>query len=190
MSLSLLNQSKDTSLQSTQNHKRKLSRRGLEKLDLLLLAIESLDFNASEAMLVLTDKLGIQAQFPNRVELWKRRCHNPLRRASRRGSLEIEDIEAFTKLICSMSERLNPVLSQLLSSREPEHLSQQRWDFFSCRLRDLIEARMNPKRGAVRKLLNPQESNPQFRSLILTLALSSGQGGIDRLRASLLDASP
>ena len=55
----------------------RLSRRGVERLDLLLLTAEALDLNGGEAMLWTSHQLGLQAQFPNRVELWKRRCHNP-----------------------------------------------------------------------------------------------------------------
>jgi hypothetical protein len=42
---------------------------------------------AGEAMLWLSNNLGLSDRFPNRVELWKRRCHNPMRRACRRGGL-------------------------------------------------------------------------------------------------------
>ena len=65
---------------------RPLSRRGIERLDLMLLCTEALDFNGGEAMVWMSQQLGYGELFPNRVELWKRRCHNPLRRACRRGS--------------------------------------------------------------------------------------------------------
>ena len=61
-----------------------LNRRGLERLDFLLLTVEALDLNGGEAMLWMTKQLGYAALFPNRVELWKRRCTNPLRRSTRR----------------------------------------------------------------------------------------------------------
>ena len=62
----------------------RLSRRGVERLDLLLLTIEALDLNGGEAMLWTSHQMGLKDQFPNRVELWKRRCHNPLRKSTRR----------------------------------------------------------------------------------------------------------
>ena len=55
-----------------------LGRRALERLDLLLLTLESLDLNGGESTLWATRQLGFETVFPNRVELWKRRCHNPL----------------------------------------------------------------------------------------------------------------
>lgn len=176
--------------QSEMTLKTVLGRRGLERLDLLLLVVESLDLNGGEAMLWTTQQLGLQEQFPNRVELWKRRCHNPLRRATRRGELSAFDAEAMLCLLCSMASRLYPLLHQLLSSREPEELNLQRWALLDQRLRDLIEERMNPRRGAVQRLLQQEQSQPIQRELVFSLALAAGDGGIDRLRASLLDPTP
>ena len=48
----------------------RLSRRGVERLDLLLLTIEALDLNGGEAMVWTSQQMGLHAQFPNRVELW------------------------------------------------------------------------------------------------------------------------
>ncbi|GCE65517.1 hypothetical protein OMCYN_01457 [cyanobiont of Ornithocercus magnificus] len=166
-----------------------LSRRGLERLDLLLLTIESLDLNGGEAMLWNVQQLGLQKLFPNRVELWKRRCHNPLRRTTRRGMLSTEESNSLLRLLCMMAERLYPLLHQLLSTHEPEQLTRQRWRLLEQRLRDLIEERMNLRRGAVRRLLSTADGPRIRRQLICTLALAAGPAGIDRLRASLLDST-
>ena len=91
----------------------RLSRRGVERLDLLLLSIEALDLNGGEAMVWTSQQMGLQAQFPNRVELWKRRCHNPLRRTTRRDQLDPVDAESLICLVCAMAERLYPMLHQL-----------------------------------------------------------------------------
>ena len=79
-----------------------LGRRALERLDLLLLTVESLDLNGGEAMLWATRQLGFETIFPNRVELWKRRCHNPLRRSTRRGQLSAVETEALIRILCVM----------------------------------------------------------------------------------------
>jgi hypothetical protein len=167
-----------------------LSRRGFERLDLLLLTVEALDLNGGEAMLWATQQLGFAELFPNRVELWKRRCHNPLRRSTRRGAVSAAETEALIRLLCAMADRLYPLLHQLLSSREPEALSQQRWDLLDQRLRDLVAERMNPRRSAVQRLLDAEQSRPMQRQLVLSLGLAAGAGGVDRLRASLLDPTP
>ena len=168
----------------------RLSRRGVERLDLLLLTIEALDLNGGEAMLWTSQQMGLQERFPNRVELWKRRCHNPLRRSTRREPMDPIDAESLICLVCAMAERLYPMLHQLLSSREPEQLTRQRWQLLETRLDDLIEERMNPRPGAVLRLLDKQSGAPIRRQLISTLALVAGPGGIDRLRATLLDPTP
>ena len=115
-----------------------LGRRALERLDLLLLTVESLDLNGGEAMLWATRQLGFETIFPNRVELWKRRCHNPLRRSTRRGQLSAVETEALIRILCVMADRLYPMLHQLLSSKEPQDLTRQRWQLVHQRLRDLI----------------------------------------------------
>jgi hypothetical protein len=167
---------------------RPLTRRGLERLDLLLLCVEALDFNGGEAMVWISSQLGFDNLFPNRVELWKRRCHNPLRRSFRRGSLDCAETDALIRILGVMAERQYPMLHQLLSSNEPESLSSQRWELFTTRLAELVRERMNPRRSGVQRLLDPQAGAAQCRQLIQTLALAAGPGGFERLRASLLDA--
>ena len=174
---------------STENGAR-LSRRGVEQLDLLLLTAEALDLNGGEAMLWTSQQLGLQEQFPNRVELWKRRCHNPLRRITRREGLEPADAESMIRLVCAMADRVYPQLRQLLSSREPEQLTQQRWAQVAGRLTDLIGERLNQRRGAVVRLMDPAQNQATHRQLVSTLALVAGPGGVDRLRARLLDPTP
>ena len=168
----------------------RLSRRGIERLDLLLLTIEALDLNGGEAMVWTSQQMGLQAQFPNRVELWKRRCLNPLRRTTRREQMDPVDAESLICLVCAMAERLYPMLHQLLSSREPEQLTLQRWELLKDRLGDLIQERMNLRREAVNRLLQAETAGPLHHQLVSTLAFCAGPGGIDRLRATLLDPTP
>ena len=167
-----------------------LNRRGLERLDLLLLTVEALDLNGGEAMLWATQQLGFTDLFPNRVELWKRRCTNPLRRSTRRTPLSGAEIEALIRVVCAMADRLYPMLHQLLSSREPAALTEQRWALVGQRLRDLVAERLNLRRGSVQKLLQDDQGASIQRQLVLTLALAAGPGGVDRLRASLEDPTP
>jgi hypothetical protein len=168
---------------------RVLPRRGLERLDLMLLCLEALDLNGGEALVWLSDSLGFGSRFPNRVELWKRRCHNPMRRACRRGDLDIDDAEALMRILCGMADRLYPMVRTLLSAAEPADLTAQRWGLFEGRLAELLNERMNPRRSSVQKLLDPVEGAGERRHLVQSLALVAGAGGYERLRASLLDAA-
>jgi hypothetical protein len=167
----------------------RLSRRGLERLDLMLLTVEALDLNGGEAMVWMAGQLGFQELFPNRVELWKRRCYNPLRLACRRGELSEPETDALITLLCALADRLYPMLRQLLSSSEPEEATRQRWGLFQARLEELVRERFNPRRGGVQKLLDPYAGPPLLRQLIQGLAFGAGRGGFDRLKASLLDAA-
>lgn len=166
-----------------------LRRRGLERLDLLLLSLEALDLNGGEAMVWMSEQLGFQDRFPNRVELWKSRCHNPLRRTTRRGELDSADSDALIRILCALADRLYPVLRSLLSQAEAPALVAQRWELFHGRLADLLRERMNLRRGGVQKLLDVEQGMAECRQLIQALALASGPGGFDRLKASLLDAA-
>jgi len=168
---------------------RALSRRGLERLDLLLLCAEALDLNGGEAMVWLSEEMGLTDLFPNRVELWKRRCSNPLRRTTRRELLSEAEADGLIRILNALADRLYPMLRSLLSSAEPPQLSEQRWALFRSRLLELIKERFNPRRGGVQRLLDPQQGPQLCCELIQTMALSAGPGGFARLKASLMDAA-
>ena len=165
----------------------RLPRRGIERLDLLLLSVEALDLNGGEAMVWMSEQMGFTDRFPNRVELWKSRCHNPLRRTTRRGNLAPADGDALIRILCALADRLYPVLRGLLSRAEAPEVLAQRWIAFHDRLSELVKERMNPRRGGVQKLLDPQTCVVESHRLVQSLALASGAGGFERLKASLLD---
>jgi hypothetical protein len=166
----------------------RLPRRGIERLDLLLLSVEALDLNGGEAMVWMSEQMGFTDRFANRVELWKSRCHNPLRRTTRRGELAAADGDALIRILCALADRLYPVLRGLLSQAEAPEVLAQRWALFQSRLSELVKERMNPRRGGVQKYLNPETCVAECRQLVQSLALASGAGGFERLKASLLDA--
>ena len=78
----------------------------------------------------------------------------------------------------------------MLSSREPADVNQQHWQLFQQRLTELLRERMIVRRSSVQTLMDPDQGAADRRALIQTLALAAGGGGVDRLRASLLDAAP
>jgi len=166
-----------------------LPRRGVERLDLLLLSVEALDLNGGEAMVWMSEQMGFSDRFPDRVALWKSRCHNPLRRTTRRGNLPAADSDALIRILCALADRLYPVLRGLLSKAEAPELLAQRWILFHDRLADLVKERMNLRRVGVQKLLNPETCVAESHRLVQALALGSGAGGFERLKASLLDAA-
>ncbi|MCS5691800.1 DUF3038 domain-containing protein [Cyanobium sp. FGCU-6] len=167
---------------------RPLPRRGVERLDLMLLCLEALDFNGGEAMIWLSQQLGYGGLFPNRVELWKRRCHNPLRRVCRRGELAAAETDALIRILCVMADRLYPMLRSLLSGGEPAAVTEHRWELFHHRLGELLRERMNPRRSGIQTLLDAEEGAEERLQLIRSLAFAAGTGGFERMKASLMDA--
>ena len=158
-----------------------LGRKGLERLDFLLLAVESIEINSIYSMLQIAKEINIEHHFSNSVELWKSRAHNPLRKAPRRGSPTHEETEALIVLVSSMSNRIYPHTRQLMSSKEPSDMNLQRWELISERFFDLVSERMNSRRVAIQKLSIKTECKTLMRELILILAFSAGPGGKDRL---------
>ena len=164
-----------------------MSRDSLQQIDLLLLLIESIEVNASQSMLIISQKIGISKHLPNHVELWKIRCNNPLRKTPRRNTTSKEEIQSLILLISAMSDRLYPVLRKLLSKKEPEVENQKRWNALNDKFTNLISERMNIKRAPIRKVIRQGDNFSFSRQLVLTLALASGPSGASRLGASMSD---
>ncbi|WP_036902933.1 MULTISPECIES: DUF3038 domain-containing protein [Prochlorococcus] len=164
----------------------RISRSGFQRLDLLLLAIESIDVNAPQIIVTAIRQLDLVKAFPNTVELWKFRCNNPMRKASIRVKASRDSEDSILLLLSFLSDHFYPRLRQLLSTKESTLENEKRWTSFKTRLNELIEERMNISREAVKSYLKPN-NNEFYKEIIFSLALSSGPGGMNRLRASLMD---
>ena len=51
------------------------------KLDFLILVIETLQINATETLFLKAKNIGLSDDFSSRVQFWKMRCTNPLRKS-------------------------------------------------------------------------------------------------------------
>ena len=154
------------------------------KLDFLILVIETLQINATDSLFLKANNIGLSDEFTSRVQFWKIRCSNPLRKSYTFSSLSSEQIDSLVELISSMAENLYPLIRQLLSSKESKTLNQERWYLFSSRLNSLITERLNVKRSYVTYLIN-DDKHEYYRELLVILSLSCGKGGACRLKASL-----
>ena len=154
------------------------------KLDFLILVIETLQINATDSLLLKAKDIGLSDDFSSRVQFWKMRCSNPLRNTHSLTSLSSDQIDSLVELISSMADNLYPLIRQLLSSKESKPLSEKRWYLFTSRLKSLIRERMNIKRSYIGFLLS-EDSNDFYRELLIILSLSCGEGGANRLKASL-----
>ena len=155
-----------------------------KKLDFLILVIETLQINATDSLLMKAKNIGLSDDFSNRVQFWKLRTSNPLRKSYAFSSLSTDQIDALAELISLMAENIYPLIRQLLSSKESKTLNNERWFFFTSRLKSLIRERMNLKRSYIESLVS-DNNHEFFRELLVILSLSCGTGGANRLRASL-----
>ena len=155
-----------------------------KKLDFLILVIETLQINATDSLLLNAKNIGLSDDFSNRVQFWKLRTSNPLRKSYAFSSLSTDQIDSLVELISLMAEKLYPLIRQLLSSKESNTLNKQRWFLFSDRLKSLIRERMNLQRSYITTLLS-DDNNQFFRELLVILSLSCGTGGANRLKASM-----
>ena len=155
-----------------------------KRLDFLILVIETLQINATDLLLLKAKKIGLSDVFTTRVQFWKIRTSNPLRKSYAFSSLSSDQIDSLVELISSMAENLYPLIRQLLSSKEPQSLNKERWFLFGSRLKSLIRERMNLNRSYINSLLN-DDNYVFFRELLVILSLSCGPGGANRLKASM-----
>ena len=155
-----------------------------KKLDFLILVIETLQINATDSLLLKAKDIGLSDDFSTRVQFWKLRTSNPLRKSYAFSSLSSVQIDSLVELISSMSENLYPLIRQLLSSKESKTLNNERWLLFTTRLKSLIRERMNLQRSYISSLLS-EDNNQFFRDLLVILSLSCGPGGANRLKASM-----
>ena len=155
-----------------------------KKLDFLILVIETLQINATDSLLLKAKNIGLSDDFSSRVQFWKMRTSNPLRKSYAFSSLTSDQIDSLVELISLMADNLYPLIRQLLSSKESKTLNNERWQLFSTRLKSLIRERMNLQRSYISSLLI-DDNNQFFRDLLVILSLSCGPGGANRLKASM-----
>lgn len=162
-------------------------------LDLLIMAIEALDVAGSEALLKVSEQLGLKEIIPGRVKLWLIRSTNPMRRQSQRDPLSISEAKALTLVICFLAKRLTVMLRQLLTGYQ--YLSDQqlaldhhfRLAEYLYRFRSLFRARMNPKRAGVIAYSTDEKLDELAIVLLTRLLFCTGTQGPQRLWSSLFD---
>lgn len=150
-------------------------RRTRMRIDLLLLAIEALDLAGSEAMLVSVRELGLQSVIPSRVELWKLRSTNPLRKNNQRRPMTLQEGKALVAIACHLSRKLTVLIRQLLIAEQQlqdkgltvDH--HFRLNHYLNRFRIQFQRRMNLQRAAVIAYSDEDKLNDLALSLLSQL---------------------
>ncbi len=168
-------------------------RRARMQIDLILLAIEALDLNGSEAILAVAKDLGLQSIIKNRVALWRLRSTNPLRRFSQRRSLTLVEAKALVAIACYLARRLTFAIRELLLMCQQLREKQLPFDH-NLRISDYLErfrthyrSRMNPRRSAVVAYNSDEKLNDLALSLLGQLLFCTGTSGMQRFWLSLFD---
>ena len=151
-------------------------------MDLLLLALETIDLNASESMFSISNKLNLQHLFPSKISIWKLRSNNPLRKSQNINNINSEQFDGLVKITSEMSKYLYPYIRAIISSKDNYLNKPVLWNDFQYRFVELIEERLNTESIIVKNLINVKYSHEYYRKILLTLSLSSTEEGYDRLK--------
>ena len=167
--------------------RKKISRESIERLDLLLLALETIDLNGSESLYSLSVKLNLKKVLPNKVTIWKLRNNNPMRNSFNNINIKLEEFEALIKVTAEMAKILYPYIRQILQSRDDFIRNPYSWNEFKNRYIDLISERFNTNSMKVKRLLDHNFNDEAFNKIILTLAFCISDNGYLKLRTTLLN---
>lgn len=168
-------------------------RRARIEIDLILLAIEALELDGSEAILQTAKDLELDEIIKDRVTLWRLRNTNPLRRHNQRRPLSLVEAKALVMVGCNLSRRLTVLIRQLLLAHHQlaeKDLSVEhhfRLNDYLERFRAHFRSRMNPRRAAVAENYSDERLNQLALNLLTELLFCTGTYGTQRFWFSLFD---
>lgn len=175
------------------NERTSCPRRSRVQIDLILLAIEALELSGSEAILETARDLELQEIIKNRVNLWRMRSTNPLRRSHTRRPLSLMEAKALVAIACYLARRLTVLIRQLLlayqqmSDKQIPLEQNLRLSNYLERFKAHFRSRMNPRRSGVIALNSDEKLNELALRLLEQLLFCTGTAGMQRLWVSLFD---
>ena len=164
-----------------------VSRKSIEKLDLLLLIIETIDLNGIQSLYSLSNRLNLNKVFPNKVTIWKLRNNNPLRKSYVTNNIKINEFDALIRITVEMSKYLYPFIREILKSKEDLDENSVIWNDFNKRFIELIKERFNIDSMRVKKLLNQAENDELIIKSLLILSFCISNQGYQKLKNFLYD---
>ena len=162
-----------------------VSRKSIEKLDFLLLILETIDLNGIQSLYALSNSLDLNNVLPNKVTIWKLRNNNPLRKSFIKNNIKLDEFDALIKITAEMSKFLYPYIREILKSKE-DYNNIDIWNDFQKRFIELINERMNINSMRVKKILNQTKNDEIIIKSLLILALCISNDGYIKLRNFLL----
>lgn len=163
------------------------------QIDLILLAIEALELGGSEAILAAAHDLELQEIIKNRVNLWRLRSTNPLRRSHTRRPLSLIEAKALVVIACYLARRLTVLIRQLLlayqqmSDKQIPLEQNLRLSNYLERFKAHFRSRMNPRRSGVIAYSSDEKLDELALTLLGQLLFCTGTAGMQRFWISLFD---
>ena len=164
-----------------------VSRKSIEKLDLLLLILETIDLNGIQSLYALSNRLNLNNVLPNKVTIWKLRNNNPLRKSYVTNNIKLNEFDALIRITVEMSKYLYPYIREILKSKEDIEENSVIWNDFNKRFIDLIKERFNIDSIRVKKLLNQAENDEIIIKSLLTLSFCISNQCYQNLKVFLYD---
>jgi len=164
-----------------------VSRQSIEKLDLLLLILETIDLNGIQSLYALSNKLNLNSVLPNKVTIWKLRNNNPLRKSYVINNIKRNEFDALIRITFEMSKYLYPYIREILKSKEDIEENSVIWNDFNTRFIELIKERFNTDSMRVKKLLNQAENDEIIIKSLLILSFCISNQGYKKLKNFLYD---
>ncbi|WGV26359.1 DUF3038 domain-containing protein [Halotia branconii] len=163
------------------------------QIDLILLAIEALELGSSEAILAFAEELELKGIIKDRVNLWRMRSSNPMRRAHIRRPLTIMEAKALVVIACYIARRLTVVIRQMLMLCQQMNEKQipleqnLRLSNYLERFRVHFKSRMNVRRSGFLALNSDEKLDELAINLLGQLLFCTGTAGMQRFWISLFD---
>ena len=164
-----------------------VSRKSIEKLDLLLLILETIDLNGIQSLYALSNRLNLNNVLPNKVTIWKLRNNNPLRKSYVTNNIKLSEFDALIRITVEMSKYLYPYIREILKSKEEIEENTVIWNDFNKRFIELINERFNIDSMRVKKLLNQAENDEIIIKSLLILSFCISNQGFQKLKNFLYD---
>ena len=149
--------------------------------------METIDLNGIQSIYALSNKLGLNDIFPNKVSIWKLRNNNPLRKSYANNNIKIDEFDALIKITVEMSRYLYPYIREILQSKEYLEKDSIIWNDFNNRFIELIKERFNLESMRVKKFLNQAENDEIIIKSLFTLSLCISNKGYQKLKNFLFD---
>lgn len=160
-------------------------------LDLILLSLEAIANLSSEAMLQAAKELNLESTIADRVELWRLRQSNPLRKSSGgRKKLDVEEARSLVLIIAYLAKQNQELLRRAVNLLE-QVTEQNQEPHHTALLGDYIDKFINTYQA---RMTEEREMTPTILyqlalKLLIDLLFYSGNNGHRLLWLAILEGS-